>query len=109
MQYLTCGLALESDKSLEEVGHLIAERLVGGIPFGGKERYIYDEVPAIYAQHDVLGLRIILQGFGGEDGYYLEFRPMDFPSGAQVERVDISDYIAFLLSDIPGVQIIGPE
>jgi len=113
MDYLICELGFLSEKGLEAVAEIISTKLIGGIPFVGKDEFIYDEVPAVYAEHDVLGLRVILQGFGGEEGYYLGMHPRDFPlenkpvdlkKESKVE--DITQYIAFLLKDVEQIRIL---
>jgi hypothetical protein len=111
MTFLVCGLVLFSEKSLEEVAEILSAKLIAGIPFVGRDEFIYDEIPAVYAERDVLGLRIILQGFGGEDGYQLEIRPRDYPSEnkpldlTRTSRVDITDFIGFLLKDIKELRL----
>src|ERR1044071_5349173 len=107
MAYLVCGLSFLSEKNLEEVAEIISTKLIGGIPFVGKDEFIYDEVPAVYTKHDVLGLRVILQGFGGEDGYHLGMHPRHFPSEnkpvdlKQPSKVDdITEFIAYQLKDV---------
>ncbi len=111
MPYLVCGLPIRSEKNLEQVAELISQRLFRGIPFVGKEEHFYDEVPAVRAKHHVLGLRIVLQGFGGDQGYYLEMHPSGYPENREAAAkvlnpdLDITAYIAFLLSDIPEIQI----
>ena len=113
MAYLTCGLSFLSEKSLEAVAEVISSKLIGGILFVGKDEFIYDQVPAVYAKHLVLGLRVILQGFGGEEGYHLEMYPRNFPSEnkavdlKQESKVeDITQYIAFLLKDVEEIRIL---
>lgn len=111
MPYLVCSLVFLSEKSLEEVAAIISAKLIGGIPFVGRDEHIYDEIPAVYAEHDVLGLRLILQGFGGEEGYQLEIKPRRYPLGnepadlRQESRVDMTEYIAFLFRDVEGFDI----
>jgi hypothetical protein len=110
MIYLVCNLPIWSNKSLEEVAEIVSSRVLAGIPFIGRDEYIYDEVPAIYAKQNPLGLRIILQGHGGQHGYTLTMHPADYPLEAEPgpdeeSKGDITDYIASLLKDIPGIHM----
>lgn len=110
MIYMVCNLPIWSNKSLEEVAEIISAKLIPGISFGGREEHIYDEVPAIYAKQNVLGLRLILQGYGGQHGYTLTIYPADYPLDAEPKpeeeaKGDITDFVAFLLKDIPGIHI----
>jgi len=105
-------LGFFSEKTLEEVAAIISARLLGGIRFVGKDEFIFDEVPAVYAESDVLGLEVIVHGFGGEDGYWLDMsprdvrldRPMDLTLSDE-SRVDITEYIGFALRDLEGIRI----
>jgi hypothetical protein len=108
---LTCNLEIISDKSLEEVAALISERIFGGVRFVGRDEHIYDQVPAIYAERDILGLRVILQGYGGVEPYILEMRPREpldpslSPDFIRKSVVDISGYVSRLLQGIEGVSV----
>jgi len=112
MIYLVAGVEIDSEKSLEEVASLISEHLLGGIPFVGKDEYIYDEVPAVYASHDLIGLRVILQGDEG-NGYFLDIHPKRFPgtneASSDYTSGDITDYIILLLSGIEGIRVRKPD
>ncbi len=97
MPYLHCDIKILSDKCLEEVAATVSSKLLGGVSFVGRAEYIHDEVPAVFAEHDILGLRVILQGCGGAQGYFLEMRgrkPLDSKSSPEdIEKsvVDISN------------------
>jgi hypothetical protein len=65
--YRKTYLVTKSDLDIESLGRLISENLVGGLPFEGLEKYIRDEIPAIYI-NGILGCRLILLGFPGEPG-----------------------------------------
>lgn len=113
MTHPECNLFFFSERSLEEVAEIVSAKLLGGIPFIGMEEFIYDEVPAVYAELDVLGLRIILAGYPGE-GYQLDMYPRDYPDDfsesssvnlSQDFAVNISEYIAFLLKDVPEISM----
>ena len=103
MTLLSCGLELWSDKSLEEVAEIVSNRLFGGVRFIGKGEYIRDEVPAIYSERDILGMRIILMGGPGQEGYYLEMETRREPgvvlTAEHIRKslVDISTLVSKLL------------
>jgi len=103
MTLLSCGLELWSDKGLEEVAEIVSNRLFGGVRFIGKGEYIRDEVPAIYSERDILGMRIILMGGPGQEGYYLEMETRREPGVALTAEhmreslVDISPLVSKLL------------
>jgi len=99
----------ESDEALAEVAARLSESLFGGIPFGGLDEYLRDEVPALRLMRDVLGHRVVLHGFGGRDGYSLDIegRPsVTHSAGAErVESVYVSSLVAGLLSRIEGIVV----
>lgn len=116
--YIIANVAIEySNGELEDLARLISKQIFGGIKFVGKEKFIRDEVPAIYIESDLFGLKVVLTE---EDDFYgLEIYPADFPSEGVVDLVkndnflpitpnnelDISSYISYLLSRIDGIKI----
>lgn len=46
--YFVCALPIYSDKDIYGVANIISNEIFGGLPFGGLEDYIYDEIQAIY-------------------------------------------------------------
>ena len=113
MIHLVACVQINSEKNLEEVASLVSQNLLGGVPFVGKDEYIYDEVPAIYAKRHVLGLRVILQGYGGEDGYLLEILPKVFQTDGEMSgenvTVDITEFIICALSEVEGIRTQKPD
>jgi hypothetical protein len=106
--FVTCSIPIFSEKSIEEVAGKISEKLFGGLQFSGKEKYIRDEYPAIFITNPILGFRIIVYGFGGNDGYILEIHPhssTNKPVNAEYLELDFSEYLAHLLKGIEGIQI----
>ena len=86
---------------------MISDRLTGGARFGGRERYIRDEIPAIYVPN-LFGGRLILEGDQGD--YRLSLEPADFPHSqfSEVDRVvevDLSGVLAAQLHGLPGLTI----
>ena len=109
--YLTANVHIHSDLTLEKVANVLSRVLFAGAPFGGKNDYIYDEVPAVYIakNHSPLGLYITLQGYGGKTGYLLEMisdtNLSPHSTGDNYTPVDLSPYLALLLRDIEGIAI----
>lgn len=114
--YCICTLSIESVYDLETTAKLISERLVGGLPFGGKDRNICDEVPAIFLATPILGFKVILLGTGGLDGCDLVIRPDNYPYSKNevypfwgVDKTDLSEFIKHAIGDIDGISISVPE
>lgn len=111
MMRLACSLEIISDKNLEEVAVLISEKILGGVRFIGRDEHIFDEVPAVYTERDIFGLRITLQGYGGVEAYILEMRPREpldpslSPEFIRKSVVDISGYVSRLLQEVEGVSV----
>ena len=106
----SCRLRLSSRMSLEEVGRVVSDRVLGGVPFVGREEYIRDEVPAIYSKAEVLGIRLILMGEPDDEGYYLEADSRSLIANLSAEQVkrsllDISPLVTHLLSGIEGITV----
>ncbi|PWV56387.1 hypothetical protein [Chitinophaga sp. S165] len=73
--------AMRTHLSLEELAEIISKQLFGGIPFGGKDRSIWEEIPAVYIETPVLGSLVIL-GEGNNQGapskcYILDVSPWE--------------------------------
>ena len=72
MQLPYCALRLQSALDLESLGRVISAKVLGGVPMGGREEFIRDEVPAIFSSSDVLGMCFVLMGEPGDEGFFLE-------------------------------------
>ncbi len=59
--------AMRTNLSLEQLAKIISDKVFGGVPFGGKDQHIWEEIPAVYIRSSILGLQIIL-GEGKNDG-----------------------------------------
>lgn len=55
----------KTELSIEEAGELISQKLFGGLELSGLDKQIYDEVPAIYIEHEIMGLRVVSGQKGG--------------------------------------------
>jgi hypothetical protein len=94
--YIVGTLSLQSELTIEEVGEKLSGKLFGGLKFGGKERAIYDEVPAIFIESNVLSFRIILQGYSGlseNDKFYLTIFPDFYIEGVEQQQIHLDEYL----------------
>ena len=110
MDILHGTVRIRSSLSLEEIGGIVSQRVLGGVRLEGRENNIRDEVPAIYSQTPVLGLRFILQGEPDEEGYYLSANSWKLglelsPAEIKSRLRDISDLLASLLQGAEGIEI----
>lgn len=102
-------LSIKSELDILSLGKVIGERMAGGLTFGGLEEYIRDEIPAVYI-NNLLGCRLILSGFPGDQGYNLELLEDNFPfhlfvEGKKPAVVDMSGNLYHLLKDIQGISV----
>jgi len=115
MVIIACRLRLLSSMSLEEVGEVVSSRVLGGIPFVGREDYIRDEIPAIYSKPEVFGTRFILMGEPDDEGYYLEADTgRSVLAGLTADQirtslVDISSLVAHLLKGVERLTVSVEE
>ena len=92
--------SLKSSLTIEEVGEILSNKVFGGLKFGGKELEIYEEVPAIFIQEPIMGLKIVLDGYSGFDedsGFNLSVGPWLILEGFLREDVRIDNYLQQLL------------
>lgn len=96
-------LTFSSNEDIQNLGNTISKIICPNTNFGGLEEYIYDEIPAIYIKN-VLGLKIILCGFSGEDSHYnlkiLEQTSLRKVKDIEIIQIDLSYNIYLLLKDI---------
>ncbi|TKI52820.1 hypothetical protein FC756_27185 [Lysinibacillus mangiferihumi] len=110
--YFICFVPILSEEDIIGVSKIISNKLVSGIPFGGLEDYIYEEVPAVYIKESILGFELVIQGYGGKEGYILEIRSYLRNSelhDAKEITVDITNYIASLLEGTEKIKILYEE
>ncbi|BAV07511.1 hypothetical protein SAMN05421788_109137 [Filimonas lacunae] len=48
--------------TLAQLGTIFSEKLMGGLPFGGEDEHLRDEVPAIFIEHKFLDMFFLLMG-----------------------------------------------
>ena len=109
---------INTNLHLEELSTVVSSKLLGGLPFTYGKHSIWEEIPSMYIEHSILGLLVILGGYGGEAGYnikislygnykrFLSFNKID------KERISLDWYLYFLLKDAlinhPEIKIIEP-
>jgi hypothetical protein len=108
--HISAHVVFQTPLTLDQVGELVADRLLGGIRFVGREEHLRDEVPSIRSESDVLGLRVLIQGHGGEAGYTLEIYPRlpsvpIFAVTRPEDEADLTAHVADLLRTLPGISI----
>jgi hypothetical protein len=106
--HIRAVVEIRSGLSLEAVAEAISREVFAGVPFGGKDAGIRDEVPAVATTRAVMGLSAIISGYGGADGYGLEISPWDPAAliarvGGPEDEVELSVYFAELVQSVPGV------
>ena len=109
--HISANVIVHSALTIEQVGEAISKGLLGGVPFVGRDEYLRDEVPAIRSESEIFGLRVLVQGHGGESGYALEIYPKHsndpaFQVKGPEDEVDLSSYVASLLARIPGIAVM---
>ena len=112
----TC--TINTSLHLEELSTIVSSKLLGGLPFTYGKHSIWEEIPSMYIEHSILGLLVIIGGYGGEDGYSIEIslygnysRFLSF-SNIDTERISLDKYLYFLLKDAlinhPEIKIVEP-
>lgn len=97
---------------LEELGRIVSDRVLGGIPLEGRSDHIRDEIPAIYTKRAVLGMRFVLLGAPDDEGFYLEgesrtaIKRMS-PDEIRKSLFDISSIVAELLNGVNEIKVIA--
>ena len=98
--YILGYVSLKSNLTLEEVGKVLSDKVFGGLQFGGKDLDIHEEIPAIFIQAPIMGLKIILEGYSGleENNHFtLSVRPWMTLSEFEHEEVNLNQYLIALL------------
>lgn len=94
---------MKSNLKIEEVGEILSNRLFGDLKFEGKEKNIYDEVPAMYVESDIIGLRFILSGYSGmgeSERFILEISPIHIFKDIDQKEYRLDRYLTLLLKDV---------
>jgi hypothetical protein len=93
---------MQSDLSLEALASILSEKLFGGLVFGGRELEIHEEVPAVFIDAPLIGMKIVLDAYSGlnEENYFtLSISP--FVTFVKEDKFDvrIDEYLICLLKD----------
>ncbi len=96
-------VGIKTDLSLGELAALLSARLCGGIEFGGRDKSVREEVPAVFTQHQFLGLRLVLYGDNGDYGLDLEQFGEQQSEDVGQDYMDLSKHILGLLGCIEGI------
>mgnify|MGYP001197189630 CR=1 FL=1 len=106
---------------LEKLAHKVSKAICGGIPFVYGEHSIWEEIPAMYLDHSILGMLIIIGGYGKENGFcieidsYGEFSRYVYNKGLRDSEVTVrlDLYLYHLLkqglAEYPEIEIIEPK
>jgi hypothetical protein len=101
-------------RDLDDLASVLSAELFAGLQFVGREEAMWDEVPAVRLEKDFLGIRVELGGTPGEDGCFsIHLQPLRIPAegaaalSAERERADLTEYLAFLLHEVPGVGLLS--
>ena len=105
--WLRCHVRITCEESLEELAGKISSSLLGGIKFNATP--IYDEVPCMQLNKDILGLRVLLYGLGGEQGFEFKFRPETWKHKDSGDETDMSHYIAEIVRRLLNVKVVVME
>lgn len=103
--YMYASVPIKSQSSLHEIAALLSHHLFAGIPFGGENEGWRDEVPAMRTERDFLGWYVLLWG---EDGEYEVTLDEDMlpPKSSSLPDIDASFWLAWKLSQVPGIQVV---
>lgn len=108
-------VALRSALTLEEVGDVLSQRIFVGLKFGGKDLEIHEEIPAIFIQESIMGLKVVLDGYSGTDeGRW--FTLSGSPNGSiEYDKVQtrLDNYLYQLLkkelAEVKEIEVLVPE
>jgi hypothetical protein len=111
-------LRLRSQLNLHDLANLVSKELLGGAvfePLTDHDKHIielYQNVPALRVY--LLGLVLVLQGYGGSDGYILDvFAIVDVPDPLYARRdsymaTHIGGLLLNLEEKIGGFEVVAP-
>jgi hypothetical protein len=105
-------ISLKYFGTLEQLAKIISDNIFAGCEFGGLEKGIYEEVPAVFIDSRILGMNIILSE-GMNNHYNLEVHGNYKPKGVTHQRVQLDEYLYFLLRDTfidnNDIEIVKPK
>jgi hypothetical protein len=95
MKYPYGSIPFRSPHALQEVADILSKEMAGGIPFGGREEMIWGDIPALYLGRGLLGLRVELGGWPGEQGYELRILPRTAVT-SQMSDTELGEFVSEL-------------
>ena len=94
--YPCARVRIYTNEPLATVASFLSEQLFSRLPFGVKELAMFDEVPALRLEGNVMGLFVAVHGYSGE--YTLVIEPTaKTMSDEHGVPTDISNYVALLI------------
>tara|TARA_R110002012_G_scaffold45891_1_gene121636 strand:- start:279 stop:677 length:399 start_codon:yes stop_codon:yes gene_type:complete len=112
---------IETNLSLVELANKVSIALCGGLSFTYGKHSIWEEIPSMYIENSIMGMFIIIGGYGGKEGFEIVIWPFgEFgryldANNLNNKRVKINlDFHLYHLlkqglSDYPEIKIIEPE
>ena len=110
---------LITNLELQELAPKISEILCGGLPFSYGEHSIWEEIPSMYIEHSILGMLIIIGGYGGDRGFEIAIQPTTssyiYEHNLYNEEIKIrmDTHLYHLLKeglkDCPAIEVIEPS
>ena len=101
--FIKASVKVNSPFTLEETGDKISKALFASNQFEGIDENKCEEVPSIFLRFPIFGLDVVLQGYGDDEGYFLDIYPNQelFNFNIESEEIDISLQILTLIEKIP--------
>jgi len=98
------GCELKSSLTLEALAEILSREIFSGAKFGGKEKSIHEEIPAVFIESSFLGMLVVLEGYSGMDNWFVlstkpygKFNRFLSVNEVETERVDLDMYLYYLL------------
>jgi hypothetical protein len=105
---------------LEKLANRVSQVLCGGVSFTYGAHSIWEEIPSMYIDKSIMGMLIIIGGYGGEEGFsveisqYGEFSRYVYQSGLRESEIKIKlDLHLFHLlkeglKEFPEIEVVEP-
>jgi len=66
---------IKTSLHLERLAYRVSQVLCGGLPFTYGEHSVWEEIPSMFIDHSILGMLIVIGGYGGEKGFIVQISP----------------------------------
>lgn len=112
---LQASVAFQAKGSLEEIGGYLSKQVFGGLPFGGKDACIHEEIPAVFIGEPIMGMQVVLDFIERRGMYILTFaydpEVTDEMSQAELEQCaffqrGFEQYMRKVLARLPGLRVV---